>query len=280
MELDTVVCMEALDFLRGLPDGSVDCVVTDPPYGINLDDWDNPIQIDVFLRECYRVLKAPSFLVFFGQMPTMIDWIVSAQGTGWIYKDHIVWVKRQVTAIALPINRAHESIMVYRKGKPKYNQVKGRYEDVKLPGYLLGLIKLSSIERHMAELRLKANGGIPSKTGHRKTQMNQYDYMDIESSRSSAEINFTNVWSFYPEKCGNKNSGLQHPTIKPILLMERLVELVSNPGDLILDPFIGSGTTAVAARNLGRHYIGCDISEEYVAITNQRLALPFMPPLL
>jgi site-specific DNA-methyltransferase (adenine-specific) len=71
-----------------------------------------------------------------------------------------------------------------------------------------------------------------------------------------------------------------HATQKPVLLMERLIRASTQPGDLICDPFIGSGTTAVAARNLGRHYIGCDISEEYVAIANKRLALPYTPPLL
>lgn len=72
---------------------------------------------------------------------------------------------------------------------------------------------------------------------------------------------------------------LKNPYEKPVSLIERLIRVSSNPGDIILDPFIGSGTTAVAARNLGRHFIGCDISPEYVAIARDRLALPFTLPM-
>jgi DNA modification methylase len=81
------------------------------------------------------------------------------------------------------------------------------------------------------------------------------------------------VWRFAIER------DQIHPTQKPRLLMEYIILSSSNPGDLILDPFIGSGTTAVAARNLGRHYIGCDISPEYVAIARKRLAQPFTLPM-
>lgn len=73
------------------------------------------------------------------------------------------------------------------------------------------------------------------------------------------------------------HNGWYHPGTKPLRLMEKLVSAFG--GDTILDPFLGSGTTAVAARNLGRHYIGCDISAEYVEIAHKRLAMPFTPPL-
>lgn len=64
----------------------------------------------------------------------------------------------------------------------------------------------------------------------------------------------------------------KHPTVKPIALMEYLIELVTPPDGVVMDPFIGSGTTAIAAKKLRRHYFGCDISEEYVEIARRRLA--------
>ena len=74
-------------------------------------------------------------------------------------------------------------------------------------------------------------------------------------------------------------SADQHPTEKPIGLAEFFIRLHTQLDDTVLDCFLGSGTTAVAARNLGRHFIGCDISPEYVAIARKRLAQPFTIPM-
>lgn len=72
---------------------------------------------------------------------------------------------------------------------------------------------------------------------------------------------------------------IDHPSPKPLSAMVRLLTYYTDPDDVICDPFAGSGTTLVAARNLGRHYIGCDISAEYVAIAQRRLAAPYTLPM-
>lgn len=80
------------------------------------------------------------------------------------------------------------------------------------------------------------------------------------------------------------HTGIQwHPSTKPLAPMESIIRVHSNPGDLVFDPFLGSGTTAVAAKKLGRRFFGCDISQEYVDMANKRLAkidgiqLPLLP---
>ena len=73
----------------------------------------------------------------------------------------------------------------------------------------------------------------------------------------------------------SKSTNGDHPTQKPLDLMRYLVSTYSQPGDLILDPFAGSGTTLVAAQQLGRNFLGCDITPEYVALAQKRLALPY-----
>jgi site-specific DNA-methyltransferase (adenine-specific) len=78
---------------------------------------------------------------------------------------------------------------------------------------------------------------------------------------------------------GNSNQGSLHPAQKPIELFAYLIRTYTQPGDLVLDPVAGSGTTAIAARNEGRHFICGDSSAEYVAIARNRLAEPFTPPL-
>lgn len=70
----------------------------------------------------------------------------------------------------------------------------------------------------------------------------------------------------------SKDEKVDHPTPKPTELMEWCIEKFSEPGDLIFDPYVGSGTTCIAAKRLRRNYIGIDISEEYCQITRDRLA--------
>ena len=83
------------------------------------------------------------------------------------------------------------------------------------------------------------------------------------------QMGYTDVWTdidFYKEKH-------LHPTQKPLKLIRRLIEASSNEGDIVLDPFMGSGTTALACVKLGRHYIGSEISEKYVSMANDKLRI-------
>ena len=77
------------------------------------------------------------------------------------------------------------------------------------------------------------------------------------------------VWTgpLTPQK--EKECG-KHPTQKPLYLLERIIEASTNPGDLVLDPFCGSSTTGIAARRLGRRYIGIDTAEEYIELSIRR----------
>ena len=77
----------------------------------------------------------------------------------------------------------------------------------------------------------------------------------------------------------NGNNKSLHPNQKPVALFEYLIRTYTQPGELVLDPCVGSGTTALAARNTGRHYICGDSSAEYVAIARARLAEPYTPPM-
>jgi site-specific DNA-methyltransferase (adenine-specific) len=94
----------------------------------------------------------------------------------------------------------------------------------------------------------------------------RWTYNLDEAKAINAGQNLRDVWTL-----GQTREDRHHPAQKPLDLIERIVRLFTNPGDLILDPFLGSGTTAIAARNLKRHYIGCDISPLYVQLANHRL---------
>jgi len=101
-----------------------------------------------------------------------------------------------------------------------------------------------------------------------------WTYNLATAKRFGGGANLRDVWTFPIER-----NNRRHPAQKPLGMLDRIVRLITRPNDLICDPFAGSGTTLLAARNAGRHYIGCDISADYCAIARERLALPFTLPL-
>ena len=281
LELDTIVCADALTYLRGLPDACAAAVITDPPYGIGVDEWDTPIAIPEFMAECRRVAAPNAFLAFTGQMPTLLDWQIAAREAGWTYREHIAWIKRKTTTSMLPLNRGWESVLIYAQGRPTFQVTNGRYEDVKLAGLSVGLISPDGIDRYIKNLRAQVKGNPGTVTEKGKRRHNSHAHMQAQGADRSPEYaNFTNVWSFLPENMGSFGNRVDHATVKPMKLMERLVELTTAPGQLVIDPFVGSGTTALACRNTSRLFTGCDLNPAYVELARARLAKPYTLPML
>jgi site-specific DNA-methyltransferase (adenine-specific) len=270
---------DCLELMKNIPDGSVDCIISDVPYGIGIDTWDKPIDISLFMDECKRLLKKEGFLCWFGQMPTMIDWINESQKR-FKYAEHISWIKRFCTP-SRRLKRGHESIFIYRIDKTNFYQNKGRYEDIVVPKLDVAGISLDGIKRHISNLHSLINTGQPNSRVKNKGKSNKiYSYLaelgqkkskhDIYAS--SGDANFTNVWSFMPANLAKRNKTEQgHPTQKPIKLIERLVEMLSLEKMTILDPFMGSGTTGVACANLDRNFIGYELDPEYFEIAKARI---------
>lgn len=251
-----------------LPDASVDAVITDPPYGYGLDIWDTPIDMQAFSREVTRVVHPDGLYAVFGQMPTLFAWYDAAVQAGMAFLECIVWVKRIVTP-GYRLSRGYEHILLFAVGKRrKLHQTRGPYEDVKLPGVLVDIVTLEGIDRHIKDLR---NGGGQSCRLPRNGDI--YERFDVCSSRRSpAQANYTNVWSFLsPNQAKRRKTPKDHPTEKPLPIMERLVEMCSLPGQLVLDPFMGSGTTGAAALRLGRRFVGGEKHFPYLVEAQRRL---------
>lgn len=269
------------DLLPLLPDASVDAIITDPPYGVlKGHKIETNVDIPRFFAECKRVMKPNAFMCFFGQMPTLLEWCNCA-GEVFTYSYHIIWAKRAVTAIAQPILRTHESIVIYKKGKPSYCKTKGGYEDVKVPLVEIGVLSQDAIDNNNHALEMQAQGkNINRGSGQKADKYHNYMECGNDYPRGVSECNFTNLWSFLPHNRDNIGKGIPHPTVKPILLLERLVELLTPEPTadfvpLVLDPFAGSGTTAVACQNLNRNFIAIELHEEYVTIARKRLKESF-----
>jgi DNA modification methylase len=215
-------------------------------------------------------------------MPTMVDWINSANNENLHYCEHISWIKR-VCVPSPRLQRSHESIIVYTLKNKKFYQTKGKYEDVKLPGVLVDVATLEGIDRHIKDLRLKLIKGDDYNHHTRaSSRLPEYKRFSGGGDRSPGLANYTNVWSFLPptqserlKYQGNKNM-VCHPTGKPLEVMKRLVEMLTPEGGTVLDPFAGSGTTALACKELNRNYICIEKEKEYIDIIHKRLNTPLI----
>jgi site-specific DNA-methyltransferase (adenine-specific) len=263
---------DAHALIRELTDGSVDAIITDPPYGVFQDidpHLDTPPRPELW-KECYRVAKRDAWLATFGQMPSLTEQHQHITEAGWRYVEHIVWLKRTQTPSPSGLHRSHESILLYRKGNARLYDKTAPYWDTKIPLLGVGGIDIGSVRRAFGELYYAI------KHGKYRVQVRRPDALHKVHQRFKAKhypINFEarnvgNVWSFLnPRRLARR----YHPTQKPLPLMERLVKLLTCEGQVVLDPFLGSGTTAVACARLGRQCIGFEHNAEYLQVAQERV---------
>lgn len=224
-----------VDGLQSIPDNSVDMVLTDPPYGTTQNKWDFVVDMNLFWKEIKRVTKEHSAIILFSQMPFTATAVMSNPKMfryEWICEKHNP--TGFLNAKRMPL-KSHENVLVFYNKLPTYN-----------PQMIQG--KAHSI------------GG----AGRQSKNYGSYSY----TKRGTSNM-------YYPRdviKVDWQDSirGL-HPTQKPVSLCEYFIKTYSNKGDIILDPFIGSGTTAVAAINTERKYIGFEKDDKYFEVAKNRL---------
>jgi site-specific DNA-methyltransferase (adenine-specific) len=198
------------------------------------------------------------------------------------------------------IGRVFENITVCSKGNRLFNRVFRDFCDVKQS--LAEFTELDTVKRYIGDIQTIFNNKIQFEEAMSyihsidKSMFYTQNYARNESAtvclknkgtkvlntKISTLVNGLlpqNLISFTPHNKlkrdmsgeGKGEFNIKHPTVKPIALMEYLIELMSNEGDVIFDPFMGSGTTMLAAKNLNRHGIGCELFEDYFNIAQSRI---------
>jgi len=235
----TLYCGDCLDVLPKLK-VKADAIITDPPFGITNCDWDKVPSLDHFWKVIDRKTKQTANFVLFGCGKFSVDLVNSKYC--WFRYD-LIWAKNNkvgfLNANLMPM-RNHEHILVF--GRPGFQKA-ATYNPQKTPG---GKASIKIVNR---------------KSGVYKTKGNH-------TSISDGTLHPCSVLLFNSDK--NKNHGL-HPTLKPLALMEFLVKSYTNAGDIVIDPFAGSGTTGVAAIQMGRTFIGIEKKKQYFDIACQRI---------
>lgn len=233
LPINQVICGDCLEVMKDWPDSCVDLVLTDPPYGSTSCKWDIPPNIGLLLISLLQKTKPFCPVIITAREPLTSKAIQSNKE---YYKHKWVWNKKQSgsfqNAKYMPL-QIEEDVLVFGVGKVNYypQMRKGKYR--KKGG-------------------CKKQNEVASGLGNKHFSFNS-DYFPV----NIIEI--------------PKENDTIHPTQKPVALMQYLIKTYSQPNDLILDPFCGSGTTCVAAEMLGRRWIGIDISEKYCQIARDRI---------
>ena len=281
--INKVIQSDCVEFLRQLPSESVECCIIDEPYNVLTNHKiEQGYNLDIALevrREIYRILKKDGWFVWFGQFPSAYDYYtktLEANFEPWKQCNEIVWCKRTVSSPFPPLLRIHENIFVFKKGNPIYYDNKAPYEDIIVPQAFNGISSEENLQRYFAALKQQIKAGTTKVgvllvSGPRNDPM--YSSYGNSTYQYQSEMKLPSIWSFAKENRVHINShNIKHPTVKPVLLLRRLVKLFTKTGDVVLDCFSGSGTTALATIQEGRQFIGCEKDSEYVEIANNRLA--------
>ena len=230
---------DCLEWMKRIPDQSIDCIITDPPFWTTACKWDTVIDLDRMWGQLKRIIKPNGAIVLFGQEPfSSVLRLSHIKG----YKYDWIWDKVKQGAFATakyaPLKQ-HEIISVFSKegGKCKYYPQMIQMEKART-----GKIYSSS-----DSASVKYNDGVE------RTYTKKYPKTIITESNAN-------------------NKGKVHPTQKPVALIEYLIRTYTNEWDTVLDFTMGSWTTAIACINTNRNYIGFELDKWYFDIANERIA--------
>ena len=232
---EKIICGDCLEVMKDWPDNCVDLVLTDPPYGQTQNPWDSQLDLFGFWEIISRIARG--VVVIFSQGMFTAD-LMKSKEKWWRY--NFVWEKDRPTgflnASRMPL-RNHEDILVFYQKLSTYN-----------PQFIIG--EPNHDRGKVIKAKNNCYGNFDCTVPAEIYSKNKYPKSVLRYSRPHPPI---------------------HPTQKPVELGAYLIATYSNEGDCVLDTHTGSGTFCVAAKKLGRRYIGIDISEKYCEIARMRL---------
>lgn len=228
---------DCLEKMQDIPSGSVDAIITDPPYGSTCCAWDSIIPLEPMWEQLKRITKKNGAIVLFGQNSFSFKLGLSNER---MFRYTWVWEKTKsggfLNANRMPL-QAHEDILIFYKKLPTYNP--------------------------------QFEAGKP----YTKKAITNGDGGNYGKFNRVGEVN-VNEGTRFPRsvlKMPNDNHGSLHPTQKPVALMEYLIKTYTNDKEIVLDFTMGSGTTGIACLNTGRNFIGIEKDDNYFSIAKNRI---------
>lgn len=254
MELNKIYNEDCLVGMKEIPDKSIDMILCDLPYGTTSCKWDTIIPFEELWEQYERIVKDNGVIVLTASQPFTSALVMSNPK---LFREEVIWLKNK-GASGLQAKqkhiKVHESILVYsKKGKYTYNPIKWEVEE-----------KQFLTQRKTMSMYGETNNIYGNLKRKRKA--------DDGTRNPISVIPFKVPITGAKTKKYTKEVDLRiHPTQKPIALFEYLIKTYSNEGETILDNCMGSGTTAIAAINTNRNYIGFELDEEYYNTSLDRI---------
>lgn len=235
---DRIFLEDCIEGMKRIPDGSVDMILTDPPFGTTDNFWDKCLPMSEMWEQFNRVTKVNAAIVIFAQLPFAVD-VINANRK--MFRYEWVWQKPMpvgfLNAQKMPM-RCHENILVFYRKLPTYN-----------PQWMYGKPYTKIADKYWnCYGKAKWKGDVVTKSA--------------DGRRYPRDVLTFNNWDF-----GKRD----HPTGKPVDLLEYLIKTYTNEGELVLDACMGSGSTAVAAVNTGRYFVGFETYDKYYEVALRRI---------
>lgn len=233
-------CGDCLEVMKNIPDCSVDMILCDLPYGTTRCKWDSIIPLDQLWSHYNRIIKPAGAICLFGQEPFSSLVRVSNLKD---YRYDIYWEKERLTNILQVkkrVGKTIETVSVFYKKQCTYNPQMIEHKGKKVTNKV-------------------GEGTLGALVDQGRKRVKEYQDTGMRYP--------TQVWKFQRDCLTNH----LHPTQKPLALCEQLIKTFSNPGDLVLDNCMGSGTTGVACVHLDRNFLGIEIDPEMFSIAERRI---------
>lgn len=236
---------DCLELMKDIPDGSVDMILCDLPYGTTACKWDTVIPFEPLWSQYKRVIKQNGAIVLFGQEPFSSHLRMSNMSQ---FKYDWIWKKSMsanyINAKNCPLKK-HELISVFSHGTiaNKSNR--------RMQYYPQGLKKVDKLHRRPAIYKTEHAYNRPSHKTERVIEYAGYPDSILEYAMG--------------------NSKNRHPSQKPVALIEYLIRTYTNEGETVLDNCMGSGTTGVACVNANRRFIGIEQDDKYFEVARKRI---------
>lgn len=234
---------DCLEKMKSIPDKSIDCVLTDPPYGTTQCRWDNVIPFDPMWEQLKRITKDNGAICLFGSEPFSSALRMSNINMfkyDWIWKKH------------------HKTGHLNAKKRPmKTCEIISIFYDKQVGYRPQGLIDYG---KEMINSKSDSLRGKNNKTSTVSGGLNRRPYIQKKTNYPVEIIEF--------KSC---NGNLLHPTRKPVPLLEYLIKTYTLENEMVLDFTMGSGSTGVACKNLNRKFIGIEQDKSYFEIAKKRI---------
>jgi len=244
---------DCLEVMKDIKSGSVDAIITDPPYGTTACKWDSIIDLDLMWKELNRVIKPTGAIVLFAQQPFSSVLLVSNVKK---FRHRFLWEKDKcanfMVAKAQPLKYTEDILVFCNVGflKNQFGKPTGTYNPQMRngKGNDRDLEKIVDKSKNLDDINKRDNPTRLKLSNNSAKQRFPKDVLNITTQHKRV-----------------------HPTQKPLELMEYLIKTYTNENETVLDFTMGSGSTGVASKNLNRSFIGIEMDKNYFEIAKKRI---------